>query len=47
MNQRLWWEQGTSKDLKNDPEAHCQVFPNRLKEKGLYSNGKQERQVDM
>lgn len=42
MNQRLWREQVTSKDMKNDLKANYEVFPNILKEKGFNSNGKQE-----
>lgn len=31
---------------KNDPKANYEVFPNRLKEKDFYSNGK-ECQADV
>lgn len=47
MNQRLWQEQVTSKDTKNDPMANSEFFPNRMKKKHFYSNGKQECQADI
>jgi len=41
------WEQVTSEDTKNDPKANYEIFPNRLKEKGFYSNGKQDCQAEI